>query len=93
MNTAEAPERLALEYGLADGIAVVQVAGEADVANCGVLRDGLLRIVTDEGFRGLLVNLPGVRFNAISVTSRAHCRRSARTHARVVSRLPACITG
>jgi len=62
MNTAEAPERLALEYGSADGIAVVQVAGEVDVANCGVLRDALLRIVTDEGFRGLVVNLAGIRF-------------------------------
>jgi anti-sigma B factor antagonist len=62
MATAEAPERLALDYGLADGIAVVQVTGEVDVANCGVLRDGLLRIVTDEGFRGLVVNLAGVRF-------------------------------
>ena len=49
MDTAEAPERLALEYGLADGIAVVQVTGEVDVASCGVLRDSLLRIVTDEG--------------------------------------------
>ena len=56
MNTAEAPERLALEYGLADGIAV---AGnrQVDVASCGVLREGLLRIVTDEGFGGLVVNL------------------------------------
>ena len=62
MDTAEAPERLALEYGLADGIAVVQVTGEVDVASCWVLRDSLLRIVTDEGFRGLVVNLAGVRF-------------------------------
>src|SRR5258708_23116422 len=62
MNTAEAPERLAVEYGWADGIAVVQVSGEVDVASCGVLRDSLLRIVTDEGFRGLVVNLAGVRF-------------------------------
>ena len=62
MNTAEAPERLALEYGLADGVAVVQVTGEVDVASCGVLRDSLLRIVTDEDFRGLVVNLAGVRF-------------------------------
>jgi stage II sporulation protein AA (anti-sigma F factor antagonist) len=62
MSTAEAPERLALEYGLADGIAVVQVTGEVDVASCGVLRDSLLRIVTDEGFGGLVVNLAGVRF-------------------------------
>jgi anti-anti-sigma factor len=60
-NTAEAPERLALEVGLADGIAVVQVTGEVDVASCGVLRDSLLRIVTDEGFGGLVVNLAGVR--------------------------------
>jgi anti-anti-sigma factor len=62
MNTAEAPERLVFEYGLDDGIAVVQVTGEVDVASCGVLRDRLLRIVTDEGFRGLVVNLAGVRF-------------------------------
>jgi anti-anti-sigma factor len=62
MNTAEAPERLALEYGVAGGIAVVQVTGEVDVANCGVLRDSLLRVVTDAGFRGLVVNLAGVRF-------------------------------
>jgi anti-anti-sigma factor len=62
MNTAEAPERLALEYGVAGGIAVVQVTGEVDVASCGVLRDSLLRVVTDEGFGGLVVNLAGVRF-------------------------------
>jgi anti-anti-sigma factor len=62
MNNAEAPERLALEYGVADGIAVVQVTGEVDVASCGVLRDSLLRIVTDAGFGGLVVNLAGVRF-------------------------------
>jgi anti-anti-sigma factor len=62
MSTAEAPQRVALGYGVADGIAVVRVAGEVDVANCGLLRDGLLRIVTDEGFRGLVVNLAGVRF-------------------------------
>jgi anti-sigma B factor antagonist len=62
MNMAEAPERLALEYRLASGIAVVEVTGEVDVANCGVLRDSLLRVVTDEDFHGLVVNLGGVRF-------------------------------
>jgi anti-sigma B factor antagonist len=62
MNTAEAPEQLALAYRLADGIAVVQVTGEVDVASCGALRDSLLRIVTDEDFRGLVVNLAGMRF-------------------------------
>jgi anti-anti-sigma factor len=62
MNSAEAPEQLALGYGLADGIAVVRVTGEVDVASCGVLRDSLLRVVTDEAFGGLVVSLAGVRF-------------------------------
>jgi anti-anti-sigma factor len=62
MNTAKAPEQLLFRYGLADGVAVVGVTGEVDVATCGLLRDRLLRIVTDEDFRGLVVNLAGVRF-------------------------------
>ena len=62
MNAAEAPQRVALGYGAADGIAVVRVAGEVDVAACGVLRDGLLRVVTGAGFGGLVVSLAGVRF-------------------------------
>jgi anti-sigma B factor antagonist len=62
MNTAEAPQPVALEYRFQDGIAVVRVTGEVDVASCGVLRESLLRIITDEGFRGLVVNLAGVRF-------------------------------
>jgi anti-sigma B factor antagonist len=62
MNTAKAPEELLFRYGLDDGVAVVGVTGEVDVATCGLLRDRLLRIVTDEDFRGLVVNLAGVRF-------------------------------
>jgi anti-sigma B factor antagonist len=62
MNTANAPEQLLFRYGLDDGVAVVGVTGEVDVASCGLLRDRLLRIVTDEDFRGLVVNLAGVRF-------------------------------
>jgi anti-sigma B factor antagonist len=62
MDTAKAPERLLFRYGLDDGIAVVRVTGEVDVATCGLLRDRLLRIVTDEDFRGLVVNLAGVQF-------------------------------
>jgi anti-anti-sigma factor len=62
MDTAKAPEQLLFRYGLDDGVAVVRVAGEVDVATCGLLRGRLLRIVTDEGFRGLVVNLAGVRF-------------------------------
>ena len=62
MNTANAPEQLLFRYGLDDGVAVVRVTGEVDVATCGLLRDSLLRIVTGEDFRGLVVNLAGVRF-------------------------------
>jgi stage II sporulation protein AA (anti-sigma F factor antagonist) len=62
MDTAKAPEQLLFRYGLEDGVAVVRVTGEVDVATCGLLRDRLLRIVTDEDFRGLVVNLAGVRF-------------------------------
>ena len=62
MSTAEAPERLLLQYHLDSGVAVVKVTGEVDVATCGVLRDGLLRVVSDENYRGLVVNLAGVNF-------------------------------
>ena len=62
MDTAKAPEQLLFRYGLDDGVAVVRVTGEVDVATCGLLRSVLLRIVTDEDFRGLVVNLAGVRF-------------------------------
>jgi anti-anti-sigma factor len=62
MNIANAPEQLLFRYGLHDGVAVVRVTGEVDVATCGLLRSVLLRIVTDEDFRGLVVNLAGVRF-------------------------------
>src|ERR1700741_5443972 len=62
MDTAKAPEQLLFRYGLDDGVAVVRVTGEVDVATCGLLRDRRLRIFTDEDFRGLVVNLAGVRF-------------------------------
>ena len=62
MNTAEPPEPLHLGYQLAAGVAVVTVTGEVDVATCELLRDGLLRVVTDETDRGLVVNLAGVNF-------------------------------
>jgi anti-sigma B factor antagonist len=62
MGTAEAAKRLLLEYRLVSGVAVVTVTGEVDVSTCGLLRDGLLRVVTDEGYRGLVVNLAGVNF-------------------------------
>src|SRR5258708_39285340 len=62
MSTAEAPGRLHLGYGLDVGVAVVTVTGEVDLVTCGVLRDGLLRTVTDDNGRGLVVNLAEVSF-------------------------------
>jgi hypothetical protein len=35
MSTAEAPDRLLLQYLLVSGVAVVSVSGEVDVATCG----------------------------------------------------------
>ena len=60
MNTPGAQERLVLEYRLDQGIAVASAVGEVDIATCGLLRDGLLRVVTDEERRGLVVNLASV---------------------------------
>lgn len=54
--------RLLLEYRLDSGVAVVKVTGEVDVSTCGALRDGLLRVITDESHVGLVVNLADVNF-------------------------------
>ena len=62
MSTAEAPQRLHLGYRLDGGVAVVTVTGEADVGTCELLREGLLRVVTDEHDRDLVVNMAGVTF-------------------------------
>jgi anti-sigma B factor antagonist len=45
-----------------NGVAVVTVTGDVDVASSSALRDGLLQVVADENFRGLVVNLAGVSF-------------------------------
>ena len=57
ISAAEAPGRLHLGYRLDAGVAVVTVTGEVDLVTCGVFRDGLLRTVTDDNGRGLVVNL------------------------------------
>lgn len=62
MSTAEAGDRLLLQYRLESGVAVISVSGEIDVVTCGLLRNGLLRVVTDGNFRSLVVNLAGVTF-------------------------------
>jgi anti-sigma B factor antagonist len=62
MEATGASQRLTFGYRLDQGIAVVQVTGELDLSTCGALRDSLLRVVTDEERRGLVVNLSGVTF-------------------------------
>jgi anti-sigma B factor antagonist len=62
MSTAEAADRLLLDYRLDNSVAVVTVTGAVDVSTCGSLRDGLLRVVTDDDHRGLVVNLASVSF-------------------------------
>jgi anti-anti-sigma factor len=62
MNTPGTQGRLVLDYRLDQGIAVARAAGEVDISTCGLLRDGLLRVVTDEERRGLVVNLASVTF-------------------------------
>jgi anti-sigma B factor antagonist len=53
---------LSLDYRLDSGIAVVTVTGDVDVSTSASLRDGLLRVITDEIDRGLVVNLSSVSF-------------------------------
>ena len=62
MSTAEAPGRLLLGYRRDNSVAVVTVTGAVDVSTCGLLRDGLLRVITEEDHRGLVVNLARVTF-------------------------------
>ena len=62
MSTADAPDTLLLAYRLDTGIAVVTMTGEVDVFTSGSLRDSLLRIISDENYRGLVVNLASVNF-------------------------------
>jgi anti-sigma B factor antagonist len=54
--------RLSLDYHLDSDVVVVTVTGELDIATSGLLREGLLRVLTDEHRRGLVVNLAGVTF-------------------------------
>ena len=62
MSTAEPREGLLVHKRMDDGVAVVTVTGDVDVATCAALRDNLLQVVADGNFRGLVVNLAGVSF-------------------------------
>ncbi len=62
MGSAEGDRRLHLEYRLDGGVAVVKVIGDLDVFTSGEFREGLLRVISDESERSLVVNLAGVSF-------------------------------
>jgi anti-sigma B factor antagonist len=62
VSPAEPREGLLLQDRVDSGVAVVTVTGDVDVASSAALRDGLLQVVADENFRGLVVNLAGVSF-------------------------------
>ena len=61
MSAAEGPVGL-LDYRVDSDIAVVTVSGEVDVSTSSELRTGLLRVLTDEAYHGLVVNLANVNF-------------------------------
>lgn len=62
MTTSAGAGRLILEYRLDESVAVAKVTGEVDISTSSVLREGLLRVVTDQERRGLVVNLASVTF-------------------------------
>jgi anti-sigma B factor antagonist len=63
MDTSDvAGDRLSVRLSLEAGVSVVSVSGEVDVFTSEVLREHLLRVITDEAFGGLVVDLNGVRF-------------------------------
>ncbi len=62
MGSAEDGGRLHLECRLDGAVAVVKVVGDLDVFTSGEFREGLLRVISDESERSLVVNLAGVSF-------------------------------
>jgi anti-anti-sigma regulatory factor len=62
MGPSEAAGRLRLENRLDSGVALVTVTGEIDVSTSALLREHLLRVITDEPRRSLVVNLARVSF-------------------------------
>ncbi len=56
------PDQLQFEYRLSRGVAVIEVRGKVDISTCGLLRERLLRVLTDRGRSTMVVNLAGVSF-------------------------------
>lgn len=63
MDSSDAASaRLNVRLSLDAGVSVVSVSGEVDVFTSEVLREHLIRVITDEAFGGLVVDLEGVGF-------------------------------
>jgi anti-sigma B factor antagonist len=62
MGAADPPAELLVDFQLDGMVSVVTVIGEVDIATCGSLREGLLRVLADEPNGGLVVNLADVSF-------------------------------
>jgi anti-sigma B factor antagonist len=62
VGSAEDGGRLQLGYRLDGGVVVITVTGDLDVFTSGEFREGLLRVISDENERSLVVNLAGVSF-------------------------------
>jgi anti-sigma B factor antagonist len=62
MGSAEAAGRLRVDDRLDNGVALVTVTGEIDVSTSALLREHLLRAITDDSRRSLVVNLAGLSF-------------------------------
>jgi len=87
MGLSEAAGRLRLDCVMDSSVAVVTVTGEIDVSTSALLREHLLRVITDEPHRSLVVHLAQVSF--IDSTGTGVCvdtRRPATARARSQSR-------
>jgi anti-anti-sigma factor len=62
MGLSEAAGRLRLDCVMDSSVAVVTVTGEIDVSTSALLREHLLRVITDEPHRSLVVHLAQVSF-------------------------------
>jgi anti-sigma B factor antagonist len=62
MMAVNAADRMTLSYRLDAGVKVVSITGEVDLYTSSELRESLLRVVTDENFGGLVVNLAEITF-------------------------------
>lgn len=78
MGPAEAAEGLRLECHLDSGVAVVSVTGEIDISTSALLREHLLRVITDEPRRLLLGSCENARKHPAAALAVPGAGRSGR---------------